>query len=374
MEALFSNNIYILYVLVGFSVFSLSSFEEYQRVILFYVISFISGLLNIMPIRYIALLSVAVMFFMTEYFSCDKSKRDIILKFRYKLLDFLYCFTFLYHISFYLLALALVFFSHITSLRTAESLCALLAIGIMFFDIHIVSKREFKVYDLHQLSKKLERFEINQLTFSSDMQKRFEILTLIEDKTFFSRVNAYTPFTLEFPKIKLRQLMTAFQRKRSLKDFYVNNVKFVLKNISRRGYSTLEMQLIRTLAIERGWDCVVRRKFYEIFYSMIFFSSYYDKYDTYYYRNTRKFRMYLLYVYCHTVKTWIGGKKRRFCDWFEEKDIGKWELEKMLVASVGLNSTRINKDNIARFAHIIETFELDPERILAISNGTLTDA
>ena len=326
-----------------------------------------------MPIRYIILLSVAVMFFMTEYFSCDQSKRDIILKFRYKLLDFLYCFIFLYHISLYLLALALVFISHITSLRVVQIFCPLLAVGIIFFDIHIVSKREFKVYDLHQLSKKLERFEINRLTLSSDMQKRFEILTLIEDKTFFSRVNAYTPFTFEFPKIKLRQLSMAFKREKSLKDFYVNNLKYTLKSISRRGYSTLEMQLIRTLAIERGWNCVVRRKFYEIFYSTIFFSSYYDKYYTYYYRNRHKFRMYLLYVYCHTVKTWIGGKKRRFCDWFEDKDIGKWELEKMLVASVGLNSTRITKDNIARYAHIIETFELDPERILAISTPNRTD-
>lgn len=373
METLFSNNIYMLYILVGFSVFSLSSFEEYQRVVLFYVISFVSGLLNIMPIRYIVVLSVAVMFFMTEYFSCDKSKRDIILKFRYKILDFLYCFTFLYHISFYLLALALVFISHITGLRVVEISCALLAIGILFFNIHTVSKREFNVYDLHQLSKKLERFEINRLTLSSDMLKRFEILTLIEDKTYFTRVNAYTPFTLEFPKIKLRQLSTAFKNKRSLKDFCVNNLSYTLKNISRRGYSTLEMQLIRTLAIERGWNCVVRRKFYEIVYSTIFFSSYYDKYYTYYYRNTYKFRMYLLYVYCHTVKTWIGGKKRRFCDWFEEKDIGKWELEKMLVASVGLNSTRITKDNINRYAQIIETFELDPERILAISNGNGSD-
>ena len=77
MGTLFSNNIYIIYILVGFSVFSLSSFEEYQRVVLFYVISFVSGLLNIMPIRYIVVLSVAVMFFMTEYFSCDKSKREL---------------------------------------------------------------------------------------------------------------------------------------------------------------------------------------------------------------------------------------------------------------------------------------------------------
>ncbi len=374
METLFSNNIYILYILVGFSVFSLPSFEEYQRVILFYVISFMSGLLNIIPVRYILLLSVSVMFFMTEYFSCDKSKRDIILRVHYKLLDFLYCFTFLYHIALYIVALMLVFFSHIASHPIAEIFWALLAVGVMFLNIQIVSKRKFKVFNLHQLSKKLERFEINNLMLTPAMQTRFEILALIEDKTFFTRVNAYTPFTVEFLKIKLRQLSTAFKRKKSLKNFYADNLKYMLKSISRRGYSTLEMQLIRTLAIERGWDCVIRRKFYEIFYSPIFFSSYYDKFDTYYYRNTSKFRMFLLYVYCHTVHTWIGGKKQRFCDWFEESDIGKWELEKMLVASVGLNSTRITKDNIDRYAYIIETYQLDRERILAISGGNGSNA
>ena len=368
METLFSNNIYILYILVGFSVFSLPSFQEYQRVILFYVISFISGLLNIIPVRYILLLSVSVMFFMTEYFSCDKSKRDIILKVRYKLLDFLYSFAFLYHITLYILALMLVFFSHIADQRLAEIFWALLAVGVMFWDIQIVSKREFKVFDLHYLSKKLEGFEINNLRLTPDMQTRVEILALIEDKTYFTRENAYTPFTFEFLKIKLRQFTAAF-RKKSLKDFCADNLKYTLKSISRRGYSTLEMQLIRTLAIDRGWNCVIRRKFYEIFYSPIFFSSYYDRFYTYYYRNTGKFRMFLLYVYCHTVHTWIGGKKRRFCDWFEEDDIGKWELEKMLVASVGLNSTRITKDNIDRYASIIEAYQLNRERILAISKG-----
>ncbi len=373
MEALFSNNIYVLYILVGFSVFSLSSFEEYQRVILFYVISFISALFNILSVRYILLLSVLVMFFMTEYFSCDRSKRDIILKVRFKLMDFIYSFTFLYHIALYGLALVLVFFFHIASHRAAEFVWVLLAVAAMLWNIQAVSKREFKVHDLDQLSKKLERFGINRLMLTPEMQKRFEILALIEDKTFFTRVDAYTPFTVEFIKIKLGQFAAAFKRKRSLKNFCTDNLKYTLKSISRRGYSTLEMQLIRTLAVERGWNCIIRRKFYEIFYSPIFFSSYYDMFDTYYYRNTCKYRLFLLYVYCHTVQTWIGGKKRRFCDWFEEKDIGKWELEKMLVASVGLNGTRITEDNVDRYAYIIEAYELDRDRILAISNGNEND-
>ena len=58
-------------------------------------------------------------------------------------------------------------------------------------------------------------------------------------------------------------------------------VKFI-KNIKRiiRGYSTIEMQLMRTIAIKESYGYTFRRKTFEIIYSKLFLDSLCKYYKT----------------------------------------------------------------------------------------------
>ncbi len=124
---LFANNIVVIYIIVGFSIFCMTSFEEYQQVNLFYVVSFFASVLKVMRIWQISLMSIVVIFFMTEYFTNDICKKKTILKFEYKFLDFCYNMFFTYKFIIFSISLMFLFFSHITHIEYLK---------IMFFYFH----------------------------------------------------------------------------------------------------------------------------------------------------------------------------------------------------------------------------------------------
>ena len=57
-----------------------------------------------------------------------------------------------------------------------------------------------------------------------------------------------------------------------------------------------------------------------------------------------------------------------FSDFFQEKDISKWNLEKMLVTCVGLSYRRITINNIEKYEYIIDYYNLNKDDILAYSS------
>lgn len=365
---LFTDNIFIIYIIVGFSIFTMNSFEEYQRFILFYVVSFFAGITCIMRLWQISLLSLLIMFLMTEYFTDDQTKKNIILKLPYKIADFLYNAFVMHRLILYVLSLGLLFLAHIISVQWIKMIFLALSVIVIFACIHYAAVRPFDVISLSELRKKLDKYLIYKIDFSPEMRKCFEILCELEDKTYFERENAYNFLTAEFIGIKIRRLLEFIKYNKSVKDIYNTGIEFVRNSIVVRGYSTLEMQLIRILSVKSKFNKhVIRRKIYELVYSTVFFSSLKDEFEKHVYPERNHFREYLLYVYCNNVTTVVNGQRQPMINYFDgEKDISKWEPEKMLIACVGLNGRAIRADNMYLFDDIIDKYNLSRNRLLEL--------
>lgn len=365
---LFTDNIFIIYIIVGFSIFTMNSFEEYQRVILFYLVSFFAGIACVMRLWQISVLSFLTMFFMTQYFTEDIAKKNIVLKLRYKIADFLYNAFFMHHLMIYFVSLGFLFVSHIISIQWMKIIFLLLSAVAIFMCVHIAAVRPFDVISLSELRKKFDKHLIYRIDFSADMKKRFDILCEFEDKTYFERTNAYNFLTREFIGIKFQRVMEYIKYNKSVKTIYNAGVEFIQNSIIVRGYSTLEMQLIRILTVNSDYKKhIIRRKIYELIYTTVFFSSLKDEYERHIYPNCCHFREYLLYVYCNNVTTVVDGKRQLMVDYFDkEKDVSKWELEKMLIACIGLNGRVLRADNMFLYDDIIDEYNLSRKRLLEL--------
>ena len=141
-----------------------------------------------------------------------------------------------------------------------------------------------------------------------------KILIDREDHSFFERVESYNWISVEFIVYRLRRMYKESEKCTSSNSLLLRKINFILyilkkiikcivneihrlifitnkvvlhrKNIKSyiRGYSTIEMQLIRTLAVKHGYSShVFQRKAYEFIYSKIFFSSLKKYYRYHYY-------------------------------------------------------------------------------------------
>lgn len=140
-----------------------------------------------------------------------------------------------------------------------------------------------------------------------------------------------------------------------------------------RGYSTIEMQLIRILSYKKGLKLgkprnleelylVLTRKIYEVVYSTIFFTSY----KKYLNISEKKdyYKYYLIYIYLHTVQTNLNGRVFAPLDKiFGKVDIMKWPIEAILIIALGLNSRRITIDRINVYMNLVYKYDLDIEVI-----------
>ena len=127
------------------------------------------------------------------------------------------------------------------------------------------------------------------------------MLVAFEDKTFFNRNEdshtVLSPLIMAgaFKYINKNTLSRPFQ---------------VIRKIFSRGYGTIEMQLIRNIGVERGYDtCVLRRKAFEIIYSTIIFNSYRRQFS----KDSDSVRNYKYWVlWCYMQKVPVKFSRRFF--------------------------------------------------------------
>ncbi len=367
MEILYANNLFVIFVIAGFTIFNISHLKEYQRVILYYLLMFAVSVFGTMRMIFMLPLSFGLLFVFMEYFSLDKMKMELLLKFRYKLMDYFYQIFFIYHFASIIICFIFLHISHITQgVLSTSFLC--LSIALFAFALHQISKRKFEFKSFTDIFEIMDKDKFYNIQYDEELKNRLDILTIIEDRTYFDREGTYNFLSFQFFKIKIEQLRELLKNK-TPKETITGGASFVRKSIIVRGYSTLEMQLIRNIAIINGYDeCVIRRKIFELVYSTIFFSSL----KNYYAKTTRygmtHFKEYLLYVYCHNVLSKVGKQKKLFSQFFEEKDIAKWDKEKMLAVCVGLSFRKITNDNIEKYENIINLHGLNREKILSFTS------
>ena len=124
----------------------------------------------------------------------------------------------------------------------------------------------------------------------------------------------------------------------------------------KRGYSTIPMQLMRSIVIKRGYNCKIRRKLFELIYCKIFFNGIEKMFKEDKVARRDKVKEYYLYIYFHKVNTFLGNASfSKFLNAFDmqyneknKKDIYDCSNEGIFIACMGLSkrAKKINGNNI----------------------------
>ena len=356
------NNIYFLTIIVMLVIFlsklELSHDNIDEKVLISYLILITLRLLNLVSTIFVILLAFIFYFVFIEIIFMAKEERNFIMT-RYFILDFLYKMVFKYSFLYFLLIIVISsnFFKKIftdffiLTLHINNDMSFIIYIIIFLIAIKIINSVlscRFNTYSLTEVKDKMNNIR-NFKGYIHD--KRLEnfasMLIYYEDRSFFSRNNSYNVFSLGYIKYKFNLIVS--NRKcaiykvfifGTILKYFISLVIFIFKVIKKfiiriyyilkkilsiikkkskiktirtliRGYSTIEMQLIRTVALKDGYECTLQRKIYEVIYSTIFFKSLFNNYNYYKYPNIDEFRYWILYIYILVAPTFINGKKYR---------------------------------------------------------------
>ena len=377
-----------------------------------------------------------ILFLYEEYLNDDIIKVSYIAKIWYKLLDFFYMYIFQYKILYIVIAhfCNSKFFYDSLKIKTniyfienleLKNMCIITSVFILILGIHKMFNNLVEIKTFSQIDQKFREYPYYLLPLRNKEKrdilfKKLELVAEIEDYTFFKRKRSYSFCSFEF-------VMEVMKRKRiKNRNFYVeekswfrkiyervistvsfNNIKLFIKskhktktikkyvkklgnkilnlinkkiaqikkNIKRyfRGYSTIEMQLIRILSYKKGlimgkphnlkeMRVIVERKIYEVVYATIFF------YGLKIYLGINKdrdfFRYYIVYIYLHTVQTNLNGNVYAPLDkMFEGIDVIEWPSEVLFIIILGLNSLAITEERVNNYENIILKYGLDRDKI-----------
>ena len=199
------------------------------------------------------------------------------------------------------------------------------------------------------------------------------ILVSIEDKIYFER-KAYSFFSLKYILGILNNKISAQHGNKKIVYVISAGNRFI-RNIfnESRGYSTIPMQLVRSLGIKRGYNYKYRRKIFEILYSRMFFKGIERMLNEDQVAQRQCFKKYLLYIYFHKVNTFLGDATfSKFLNAFDmkynkknDKDIYDCSNEGIFIACMGLSKRAdcITEENINYYLKSIDNVKLDPDII-----------
>ena len=356
MEELFVGNSIILLFWVYIS-FIIEVEEKSKKIMLMYLITYITNVLNIVPtIQSYGILLLAL--FLEMEFWEDKFKKQIINNFFEKLMDFSYVMISQYSILPFTAAL-IIGSNYVIGQYQSYSKVILQAISMILFYCGCkgASSENYRVCSFDKIKEKIDRIK----KYRSFLEREKEIcnpycVLAIEDGSFYFRGDRYTFFNAYYIRNvyfkKLRKLISRF--------LHSNNKKSSIKKFLR-GYSTIEMQLLRTLAIEDGYECIIRRKIFEILYSKLFWKNlrmYYKKCGC----DTEQFKDFILYLYLRSAPCLNKGQERRLEETIDRREnIESFSEEELFILTLCF-SEKIKRDNVLDiYENIIEDYNLDVE-------------
>lgn len=314
---------------------------------------------------------VATSFCFLEFFSSDKDKNED-LNFIEKMIDYLYSIIFECRALFYIVILIITFSSSYTidqcnknsdmwlcSYTTTIAVWTVIVNAVLFIVLlHFIVSPRFLKKQYSEILRVLERYPVFVDYSETDIEK-FNILISMEDNEFMIRnMDEHTIFSIGMIRYYLKE--------RGL----VNIVIKILRNRRSlfRGYGTIDMQLIRSVGIERGYNCKIRRKIFEFCYGKIVYNSYSRKIEA----KSNSFKYWLLRNYVDNVRIKINNKvyapqggnvfNRAFGKSFEEMT-----KEEFFVWCLGLrNFARIGDKVLSMNDRIITKYQLNLKNIEAL--------
>lgn len=357
----FNGNILVGFIVSVIVIASYTNLKETQQMLLIYLLTFGLAVFKVIRIRFcIILLLIATIVFI-EALTDDKEKLEMLSSGWCKTLDYVYLMLVQYRILVFVLSLVLLYLSHICEDVWTYIFLILSIISLVICE-HLVVTQPFKVKTISELLIPFNTYPYYLYHYDDNMRIRYEMVSLFEDKTFFLRENSYSVFSLEYLQLKSFRgvLKKAFSQIRNNRQTGGSNL--IIKSLLSRGYSTPEMQLVRTIGVVRGYDKhKYLRKIYEIFYSRILFSSL-KKYQV---DNSgpsvKHFREYILDIYLKNVLISVNEKRipKLNSIFADPENVQYWPMEGLFVACLGLSQRYVNEYQIGLYYDVIEKYKLD---------------
>lgn len=319
---------------------------------------------------------IATSFCFLEFFSSDKDKNEA-LNFMEKMVDYLYSMVFECRVLFYVVILAITFSSSyiidrcnknsdmwLCGYTTTIAAWTVIVNAFLFIMLlHFIVSPKFLKKQYSEILRMLKLHSVFVNYNKTDIEK-FNMLLLMEDNTFMDRgMNKHTVFSNR----------TIFGYLRG--DGLINIIKKIWERRRNlfRGYGTIDMQLIRSVGIEKGYNCKIRRKIFELCYSGVIYNSYSRKIEA----RSDFFKYWMLRNYVDNVRIKINDKvyapqggdvfKRAFGKSFE-----RMTKEEFFIWCLGLrNFGRIGDKVLGMNDKVIVKYKLDIRKIKNLLNKFL---
>ena len=373
METLFNKNIIFIFFFAMIAIYNYSDLKEYQRMAIIYISVYALAVLNIVGIKMALLLLIVSLFCFFEIFTSYEMKFKILVNPIYKAVDFIYISIFQYSFGGICLALLLLKIKLPETFDKQNIIFRTLSFLFIVWTLTAMLQQKYVIHTFGEMYRVFTYFPINKIEFNDKLYEACNILVSIEDKRYFER-EAYSFFSVKYIISLIKGKIASQRGGKKVIYVLVNGNRFI-KNIfdESRGYSTIPMQLVRSLGIKRGYNYKYRRKIFEILYSRMFFKGIERMFNEDKVTQRQYFKEYLLYIYFHKVNTFLGDATfSKFLNAFDmkynrknEKDIYDCTNEGIFIACMGLSkrATNITPENIDYYLQSIENVQLDAEII-----------
>lgn len=382
MEELFNGNIIFVFFFAMIAIYNYSDLKEYQRIAIIYITVYSLVVTNIVGVTLAIILLFLTMFCFLEILTKDEMKFKIIVNPVYKILDCLYLAFFQYSILEVLIAVLLCHKDFKSIFYCSEQVYLILSVIMIIVAVTHTLQQKYVINSFNEMYRIFADFPINKVKFNLKLEEACKILVSIEDRTYYER-KGYTFLSFDAIRCIFKRRVANYKIGEKIKYTYNAGKKFVKNVLSvDRGYSTIPMQLIRSLGIKRGYNYKYRRKIFEFLYSKMFFEGVKRMLNEDQVAQREYIKEYFLYIYFHKVNTFLGDATfSKFLNAFDmqydhknKKDIYDCSNEGIFIACMGLSkrADKINENNIDYYLSVVDKVELDGEVICQMASTMIT--
>ena len=381
---------------------------------------FITKQYNIMLLLGIFLL---ILFIFLEFIYLDEFARKILKKPFFFILDFLYKIIFEYKILYFIFSTVICSeqvrqfiknFVYSDIFKNYQSFIFKYELGDKYNFIVLITSvivlsigvikcfnNEFDTCNFTEIKNKMDKIKLfSNFSKNTKLYDFSNMLIHREDRSYFFRNNSYSWLSLEFIKYRIYRmykycldnyfisfkilkypvniLILIFYMIIKFLKLFIKLMQFFIKIFFKviiqgnkikkymRGYSTIEMQLIRTLAVNDGYSShIFQRKAYEFIYSTIYFKSLLKYFEYHQYRNTDEFKYYLIYLYIRVAPAKINNNLyKNILSLYKKKKINDITMEEFYVWTFAISFRKI--DNNLVIQEYIDMFGLDKRKLKSV--------
>lgn len=400
MESLFSGNTIVLYFIVIMLILKPTNLKENQKVFFVYIVAALMQYTNNLNGLTITVITLLVMLLYMEFFNTSEFRKHIMISIKHKILDFFYIMfaeNCLLRFILYMFFSSELFFIHYTNIfgfEHSEYILIVIRLIILLSIANDIYAENWKAKELDDMKYIITSMKhINNTDYLLTASQK-NIVTMLEDKTYFKRKKFGTAYTIEyfklavFPKIIRKISFTNKVIKNELTyktgDGLLNKlIKFrkydvwviinsfkstavYLKEAISRGHSTIDAQLVRSIGIEHGYNGkfinVIKRKLFEQIYTNLFLNNWEAYYKKMFYSNAGYMKDYLLYAYLNLVRVEVQGHSYKGLKNVFGKDVTELNEDEMFIGVFCFSHYHPTAECIKNYAAFYG-YDIDIDRI-----------